>query len=160
MTSDITAGHRFDYDTPIEETVCLPTLQCLRWLWFDRDADARPPRCCQSRIRAIHWNELVPCLSMYVLSVPLFYRPSSSPAPSSSPPTVQFMLCRVRVDSISTPLAVSHFCAFILYQSDYAIQNNLTPFISMQNHHSLIYREEEREMLPTLKVCRSSSHRG
>ena len=54
-----------------------------------------------------------------------------------------------------------HFCpprnlsclrAIILYKSDYAIQNNLTPFISMQNHHSLIYREEEREMLPTLKV--------
>ena len=35
----------------------------------------------------------------------------------------------------------------------YAIQNKLTPFISMQNHHSLIYREEEREMFPTLKVC-------
>ena len=36
---------------------------------------------------------------------------------------------------------------------DYAITHNLTPFISMQNHHSLIYREEEREMFPTLKVC-------
>lgn len=35
---------------------------------------------------------------------------------------------------------------------NYAINNNLTPFISMQNHHSLIYREEEREMSPTLKV--------
>ena len=35
---------------------------------------------------------------------------------------------------------------------DYAIQHNLTPFISMQNHHSLVYREEEREMFPTLKV--------
>ena len=34
----------------------------------------------------------------------------------------------------------------------YAISNKLTPFISMQNHYSLIYREEEREMLPTLKV--------
>lgn len=34
---------------------------------------------------------------------------------------------------------------------NYAINNNLTPFISMQNHHSLIYREEEREMSPTLK---------
>jgi aryl-alcohol dehydrogenase-like predicted oxidoreductase len=33
----------------------------------------------------------------------------------------------------------------------YAIQHNLTPFISMQNHYSLIYREEEREMFPTLK---------
>ncbi|EIW83680.1 Aldo keto reductase [Coniophora puteana RWD-64-598 SS2] len=36
--------------------------------------------------------------------------------------------------------------------SDYAIQNKLTPFISMQNHYSLIYREEEREMFPTLKM--------
>jgi aryl-alcohol dehydrogenase-like predicted oxidoreductase len=35
---------------------------------------------------------------------------------------------------------------------NYAIQNKLTPFISMQNHYSLIYREEEREMFPTLKV--------
>ena len=34
----------------------------------------------------------------------------------------------------------------------YAITNKLTPFISMQNHYNLIYREEEREMFPTLKV--------
>jgi len=33
----------------------------------------------------------------------------------------------------------------------YAIQNKLTPFISMQNNYSLAYREEEREMFPTLK---------
>ena len=25
---------------------------------------------------------------------------------------------------------------------------NLTPFVSMQNHYNLIYREEEREMIP------------
>ncbi|KAH9840741.1 Aldo/keto reductase, partial [Rhodofomes roseus] len=36
--------------------------------------------------------------------------------------------------------------------ADYAIQNKLTPFVSMQNQHSLIYREEEREMFPTLKM--------
>lgn len=35
--------------------------------------------------------------------------------------------------------------------SDHAVQNKLTPFISMQNHYSLVYREEEREMMPTLK---------
>ncbi|CUA72017.1 hypothetical protein RSOLAG22IIIB_04878 [Rhizoctonia solani] len=35
---------------------------------------------------------------------------------------------------------------------NYAINNKLTPFISMQNHHSLLYREEEREMVPTLKM--------
>jgi len=34
---------------------------------------------------------------------------------------------------------------------NYAISHNLTPFISMQNHYSLLYREEEREMMPTLK---------
>ncbi|KAF8646185.1 hypothetical protein AX16_007329 [Volvariella volvacea WC 439] len=34
---------------------------------------------------------------------------------------------------------------------NYAITNKLTPFISMQNHYCLVYREEEREMLPTLK---------
>ncbi|EIW59914.1 aryl-alcohol dehydrogenase [Trametes versicolor FP-101664 SS1] len=34
----------------------------------------------------------------------------------------------------------------------YAITHNLTPFISMQNHYSLLYREEEREMYPTLKL--------
>ncbi|KAJ3479788.1 hypothetical protein NLI96_g8811 [Meripilus lineatus] len=35
---------------------------------------------------------------------------------------------------------------------NYAIQNKLTPFVSMQNHYSLLYREEEREMYPTLKM--------
>ena len=35
---------------------------------------------------------------------------------------------------------------------DYAITHKLTPFISMQNHYSLCYREEEREMFPTLEV--------
>jgi len=35
---------------------------------------------------------------------------------------------------------------------NYAIANKLTPFISMQNYYSLLYREEEREMFPTLKL--------
>ncbi|KAF7336790.1 Aldo-ket-red domain-containing protein [Mycena venus] len=34
---------------------------------------------------------------------------------------------------------------------NYAIANKLTPFISMQNQYNLVYREEEREMFPTLK---------
>ncbi|TFY81232.1 hypothetical protein EWM64_g2781 [Hericium alpestre] len=34
----------------------------------------------------------------------------------------------------------------------YALIHNLTPFIAMQDQYSLLYREEEREMLPTLKV--------
>jgi aryl-alcohol dehydrogenase-like predicted oxidoreductase len=39
---------------------------------------------------------------------------------------------------------------------NYAINNKLTPFISVQNQHNLLNREEEREMIPTLKV--TSSH--
>ncbi|KAJ3546876.1 hypothetical protein NMY22_g1866 [Coprinellus aureogranulatus] len=35
---------------------------------------------------------------------------------------------------------------------NYAINNKLTPFISMQNHYNLVYREEEREMFPTLEL--------
>ncbi|KAK2467736.1 hypothetical protein APHAL10511_000031 [Amanita phalloides] len=34
---------------------------------------------------------------------------------------------------------------------NYAITNKLTPFISMQNYYNVLYREEEREMFPTLK---------
>ncbi|WVQ83229.1 hypothetical protein IAT38_005368 [Cryptococcus sp. DSM 104549] len=33
----------------------------------------------------------------------------------------------------------------------YALHNRLTPFISMQNQHNAMYREEEREMMPMLK---------
>ncbi|KAJ2916929.1 hypothetical protein MD484_g3520, partial [Candolleomyces efflorescens] len=40
---------------------------------------------------------------------------------------------------------------------NYAINNNLTPFISMQNHYNLVYREEEREMFPTLKLLNVGS---
>ena len=40
---------------------------------------------------------------------------------------------------------------------DYAISHGLTPFVSMQNNYSLVYREEEREMFPTLKVQSSRS---
>ncbi|THH18349.1 hypothetical protein EW146_g2615 [Bondarzewia mesenterica] len=39
----------------------------------------------------------------------------------------------------------------------YALANNLTPFICMQNHYSLLYREEEREMMPALKMLGVSS---
>ncbi|KAH9857684.1 Aldo/keto reductase [Lenzites betulinus] len=35
---------------------------------------------------------------------------------------------------------------------NYAINHNLTPFVVMQNQYSLLYREEEREMFPTLKL--------
>lgn len=43
----------------------------------------------------------------------------------------------------------------LMESADYAIQNKLTPFISMQNHYNLVYREHEREIIPTLKVSSS-----
>ncbi|KAI9632612.1 NADP-dependent oxidoreductase domain-containing protein [Dioszegia hungarica] len=33
----------------------------------------------------------------------------------------------------------------------YAIHNKLTPFISMQNQYNALFREEEREMMPTIE---------
>ncbi|KAH0581088.1 hypothetical protein H2248_012220 [Termitomyces sp. 'cryptogamus'] len=50
-------------------------------------------------------------------------------------------------------LGMSSCHAYQFHQmQNYAITHNLTPFISMQNHHNLLYREEEREMFPTLKL--------
>ena len=57
------------------------------------------------------------------------------------------MLCRVGC----TPV-LEEINAEADTRKDYAITHNLTPFIAMQNHYSLVYREEEREMFPTLKV--------
>ena len=57
----------------------------------------------------------------------------------------------------STPVLLLHMNVSLTpLVPDYAINNKLTPFISMQNHHNLVYREEEREMFPTLKVRPSS----
>ncbi|CDO77873.1 hypothetical protein BN946_scf184287.g4 [Trametes cinnabarina] len=50
-------------------------------------------------------------------------------------------------------IGMSSCYAYQFHQmQSYAITHNLTPFISMQNHYNLVYREEEREMFPTLKL--------
>lgn len=56
------------------------------------------------------------------------------------------------------PCKVGHLVAYADYrriltsvQTDYAINNNLTPFILCENYYNLLYREEEREMMPLLK---------
>ncbi|TCD64773.1 hypothetical protein EIP91_003633 [Steccherinum ochraceum] len=50
-------------------------------------------------------------------------------------------------------IGMSSCYAYQFHQmQNYAITHNLTPFIVMQNHYNLAYREEEREMLPTLKL--------
>ena len=44
-------------------------------------------------------------------------------------------------------LGCSAMFPYQLYRcNEYARKNNLTPFVSIQNHYNLIYREEEREM--------------
>lgn len=50
------------------------------------------------------------------------------------------------------PLQRANITAIVAQMQNYAITNKLTPFISMQNHYNVVYREEEREMIPTLKV--------
>jgi hypothetical protein len=60
--------------------------------------------------------------------------------------SAQSMQCKVSLHRRSL-----HFRIMMAFL-DYAINNKLTPFISMQNHYNLVYREEEREMFPTLKV--------
>lgn len=42
--------------------------------------------------------------------------------------------------------------SLISFKTNFAITNKLTPFISMQNHYSPLYREEEREMFLTHKM--------
>ncbi|KAL1947054.1 hypothetical protein VTO73DRAFT_14015 [Trametes versicolor] len=50
-------------------------------------------------------------------------------------------------------IGMSSCYAYQFHQmQNYAITHNRTPFISMQNHYSLLYREEEREMFPTLSL--------
>ncbi len=66
-------------------------------------------------------------------------------------PVPQFTPCRVRCFQ---PPRRKHLRS-PHKPADYAITHNLTPFVSMQNHYSLLYREEEREMFPTLKVSRA-----
>ena len=60
----------------------------------------------------------------------------------------QSTLCRVNQQSLQTEYYPNSRCN----AADYAITHGLTPFVSMQNNYSLVYREEEREMFPTLKV--------
>ena len=46
-------------------------------------------------------------------------------------------------------IGISNCFAWQLAQAnDLARERNLTPFVSVQNHYNLIFREEEREMLP------------
>ncbi|KAJ7633434.1 Aldo/keto reductase [Mycena polygramma] len=57
--------------------------------------------------------------------------------------------CKVTI--VSTGILLD----LITCHTDYAISHNLTPFISMQNQYSLVYREEEHEMMPLLKAEKS-----
>ncbi|EKM53373.1 uncharacterized protein PHACADRAFT_259706 [Phanerochaete carnosa HHB-10118-sp] len=50
-------------------------------------------------------------------------------------------------------IGISACWAYQFHQmQNYAIANKLTPFISLQNHYNLLYREDEREIYPTIKM--------
>lgn len=88
--------------------------------------------------------ELLLCLQMYVFK-PYAAHPTIPHIRSSS----QSSRCRVRRSRSPCDHNQSGRADA---SADYAITHNLTPFISMQNHYSLMYREEEREMFPTLNM--------
>ena len=124
------AGHRFDYTTPIEETM-----------------------------QALHDVVKAGYVRYIGMSSCYAYQCTSQPPTHIRRADIAIFqkstLCRVRTN----PLPTVPRASIVLY-TDYAINNNLTPFISMQNHHNLLYREEEREMFPTLQVRASSDPRG
>ena len=67
----MSSGHRFDYHTPIAETVWAALFIVFRLLIPVDHADASLARCGQSWLRALHWYELmlglpVPCNAKYV----------------------------------------------------------------------------------------------
>lgn len=96
-------GHRFDYDTPIEET-----MQAL--------------------------NDVVKAGYVRYIGMSSCYA----------------WQCKSLIPPLSeTPTDLS--CLLVHKMQAYARQHNLTEFISMQNLHNAIYREEEREMVPLLQ---------
>lgn len=114
-------GHRFDYNTPIEET-----MQALH------------------DVVKAGWVRYVGMSSCYAYQCTSCHMSAKGKALTkpSSPSHAKYVLCSKMNDHLVTDSEIL----------DYAISHNLTPFISMQNHYNLIYREEEREMFPTLKV--------
>ena len=53
-------------------------------------------------------------------------------------------------------LGASSMYAWQFAKVQHAAANGWTPFVSMQNHYNLVYREEEREMIP---LCRRPGRR-
>ena len=138
------AGHRFDYNTPIEETVGALAVETVN----------APMLIVISQMQALHdvvqagyvrYIGMSSCWA-YHCTLPRSHTmlPPFSPQPLS--PCHAKYVCTLALSSKPSRRLKT------LRWVDYAITHNLTPFISMQNHYNLMYREEEREMMPTLKV--------
>ncbi|KAF7290758.1 Aldo/keto reductase [Mycena indigotica] len=113
---DVLQVHRFDYGTPIEETMrALHDVVQAGW------------------VRYLGMSSCYAYQCKFCLS--LLYNLLNH---------LQSISCKVR-------FCPWHFLFNFSYLIDYALAHNLTPFIAMQNHYNLLYREEEREMMPTLK---------
>ena len=89
-----------------------------------------------SRVRAVHWYEqlrrlAVPCHAKWV--------EFSSIDPSN--------VYSISILHTSITWEITNHTKW----QDYAINHSLTPFINCQNLYNLLYREEDREMMPLLK---------
>jgi hypothetical protein len=112
--------------------------------WRISIADASASWCRPSWLCTLHWNVFLLGMAMYVIIL--------AAALSFTEDRVAFYTVHAMQ---SKSITIFHNIAGqwqLFFFLDYAINNKLTPFISMQNHYNLIYREEEREMFPTLKV--------
>jgi aryl-alcohol dehydrogenase-like predicted oxidoreductase len=115
---DLLQCHRFDNNTPIEETAS-PFEPALNQMLITQQMQALHDVVKAGYVRYIGMSS---CYAYQCSSTSHFFAPS-----------------------LTDPVLVAQM-------QNYAINNRLTPFISMQNHYNAIYREEEREMIPTLKV--------
>ena len=119
------AGHRFDPNTPIEETMqALHDVVKAGWVRYIGMSSCYAYQCTLPAVNHA--------------SIALIRTPQPSPCYAE---WVKYQIFNNVFFWTSIP--------------DYAIANKLTPFISMQNHYNLAYREEEREMFPTLKVSQT-----
>jgi len=150
-------GHRFDPETPIAETVSsnllinLPMtppkdeikIRCKRFMTLSRLDMPGTSGC----LPAGRGNVSLPVVKEIRFPVPVKHAPNHDRLMAHcSPCYAECVSSRAHWnDTVCLPFSSC-------WNSDYAINNKLTPFISMQNQYSLIYREEEREMFPTLKV--------
>jgi hypothetical protein len=96
--------------------------------------DASIARRSPSRLCPLHRDEFVLGIPMCVYVTPLQHV------------GLMFVYCPVQAMQSQTSVRLYK------HSADVEVIQTITPFISMKNHYSLLYREEEREIFSTLQV--------